>query len=682
MPPIILTEPSGGGAEALRFFPGRSLGENEFDIIQTYAASRASQLLAGATPGIVHGLSITIDEEGAVTVEPGLAVGSDGRPIRLFAPLRVDFPAVVEEYVARTGDPDNPQPVTGWFRLTVKRGLMVIDPPSEAKAATRTDLDILRDSRVETLATLDLHLVSAAQGLMDMDVPRAVNRLAVRALTEGTFNAPDGAVPLALVKVVDGEIVEDEGAPVVDGVAGRFLAREGAAAAALLAAHTAVMVRLDRRREAPPVPAIGPPGLSPPVVVGPPGLPPETILPGRLSGGAPPFLGRTRTPTLPGRPRSALSPLLPGRPIRPSALSRFIDPALLFDPERSLADQLGVDYLPPAGPLPRGILREIAGRPQGTAWRGAELRFDPLDLQIELAPIRASEVAIVEARELRRGVVDLVHTQGDRIRILVAVPDAQFSPTLMDLPATDRLLEEAIYRRAAQARAAWQAWADAYKPIFGGLDEDALEEGTPTDDARALFKSIRIPAPPAGALPALEGASGAAAELGVAPPVAPPQDGSAFFSGLIAQRSGATGTTLSPIGRPTFPGGISDRSEGAVTPVRPRAPSTLPRPYSQGIPLPPDDFEPVPVDTSPPEEPGLYAQRARLQAEIAALEDELDANDRLVADFDVFIRAQRQGFDSITVSFTSLAGGVPGDGSGLQLTKWLPFTQLNVVDPG
>lgn len=75
----------------------------------------------------------------------------------------------------------------------------------------------------------------------------------------------------------------------------------------------------------------------------------------------------------------------------------------------------------------------------------------------------------------------------------------------------------------------------------------------------------------------------------------------------------------------------------------------------------------------------LYAQEIALQAQIDWLDRELDANDKLLGEFDSFLSLQRQQVDSVTVSFANLAGGVPGDGSGLKLARWTPHTRFSVA---
>ena len=97
----------------------------------------------------------------------------------------------------------------------------------------------------------------------------------------------------------------------------------------------------------------------------------------------------------------------------------------------------------------------------------------------------------------------------------------------------------------------------------------------------------------------------------------------------------------------------------------------LPRPYQlhQSI---AQDIETVAItkqrDTSL--SAGLYRERADIEAEILALEQSLEESFDLIDEVNDFILLQRQHLDSISVSFASLAGGVPGDGSGLHLMRW------------
>ena len=67
---------------------------------------------------------------------------------------------------------------------------------------------------------------------------------------------------------------------------------------------------------------------------------------------------------------------------------------------------------------------------------------------------------------------------------------------------------------------------------------------------------------------------------------------------------------------------------------------------------------------------GLLHQRAALQGQISALEGELAESFALLNEVGDYLGLQRQQLDALTLSFSALAGGVSGDGSGLKLMRW------------
>jgi hypothetical protein len=264
---------------------------------------------------------------------------------------------------------------------------------------------------------------------------------------------------------------------------------------------------------------------------------------------------------------------------------------------------LGIDYLPASGPLPRDLIQDIGGTAPG-------LGFDPRDLQVELSPVPARVVPATVARELPRGVVDLIHGHRERIRVLVAIDDPDYRPDLLNLPETDLDLVAELDRRGQSAASAYLAWRVQWQTLYESLDGDGLSE------AQA---------------PAL------------------PNQEAAFLANLVASNNLL---------------GLVQRRAATLPPDSP-----LPAPYG--------DWKAslTPCKTSAPEVPaaegdGLYARRAQLKAEIAALEDELELNFDLLNALGDYQTLQRQHLDSITVSFSTLAGGVPGDGSGATLTRW------------
>ena len=66
----------------------------------------------------------------------------------------------------------------------------------------------------------------------------------------------------------------------------------------------------------------------------------------------------------------------------------------------------------------------------------------------------------------------------------------------------------------------------------------------------------------------------------------------------------------------------------------------------------------------------LWMQREQTRDNIKKLEQELDESYRLLNEMNDYLNLQRQHLDSLTVSFSTLAGGVAGDGSGNTMMRW------------
>ncbi|MFM2068120.1 MAG: hypothetical protein RLZZ584_3029 [Pseudomonadota bacterium] len=308
------------------------------------------------------------------------------------------------------------------------------------------------------------------------------------------------------------------------------------------------------------------------------------------------------------------------RPALPAQAQTEAQADTLTDaPADTLAAALGLDYLPAAGPFGLALMHDLASAQPGLA-------FAPGDLQIELAPVPASTVQDVIEAELPRGTVDLVHRRGDRIRLLLAIPDPDYRRDLLDLPGRDLALEDELYDRYATAHASWAAWRSQWQAIYGQLDLD-------------------------GPNPAGTGASAEALRKARAPAL---------------------------VDLPAHPDAIRDRlvllRQQALAPGQ-----TLPEPYLG------HDTQPhlrettgVAVDTT---SVGLLARQAALRKRIATLEADLATGYGLINEITDFLGLQRQHLDNLTVSFTALAGGVAGDGSGLNLTRWATTAALLPVVP-
>ncbi len=383
-----------GDPRRLNAFPGRHLGEREFEILQTYVDDRVAPLVATLPPGIISGLNVVVskdDPTGRVRLrfQPGNAVAAGGRLVRLFNHMDEEWEGLVAR-VAR----ENDFPVRdGYYFLTLRSQVEARDDTSGEDASTRTEPDPLRERRWETVTLAGLQRITTSARLMAMPQVRAVNRLCVRFLSESPFDAETGQVPVALVKIVGGAMAW------IDSTAGRFLSGPNPAHQTFLS-HWIQTLRNWHLAQAP-------------------------------------ATGRG---------------------------------------DQTLAETLGVDFLPAAGPFPSTLLLGPAAVPLPDALGlGPRLSCRTDDLQIELAAIPANTAAAVIDAELSRGTVDLVHGVGDRIRLLLAIPDQDYRPDLLTLPQRDTALEVELYNQHKAAHLALMNWTQRWIGLYQGLGSAQLK---------------------------------------------------------------------------------------------------------------------------------------------------------------------------------------------------------------
>jgi len=612
-------------SQRINAFPGRNLSEHAFNLMQAHVDQRIDPLLGNNIPGIVEGLQLTTHSAGKnlqMHVQPGTAIGADGRAIRVFFPIELDWDALISAHRLANDEPEiSPD---GFYFLTVRRMLGRVQDDPDARPCTRDQLDPLRDSRIETYATLDLQFITDLDSLRDMTQQRAVNHLCVRFLSEPVFNSRTGAVPLAIMFI-------DKGLPMwVDSIGGRFLAREEAPFHTFAAHWERVLESFDSVEPF----EVAEKDLSPRALI--PGMPSALASSARITSSD--VLAEARLRAFADTrdlSHGGIRAVMPGDRITRRAL-------ITGESElpRPLREVLGVDYMPAAGRFPDQLLADIAGQETGDGgdeWTLPQMMFNPRDLQIELLPIPASSALGVIRRELPRGVIDLNHHEGDRLRLMVAVEDSDYRADLMDLAEVDHALIDELYERAQSAMQAELDWAYANRALYADLDEQATDEdGNLTDEARLHFKNTYlVPAYstqcgtlPYDDYPNLDETQRKA--LGVPAPVCPVRTPQAFLDDLRTQGGG--------------------------------------RPYTNTDPSAPEDYEEPTF--SEVGEPGLYRQSYKLSAEIEKLEEDLEGNHDLIDEINDFLSIQRQHLDSITTKFAALAGGVAGDGSGLRLMRW------------
>ena len=525
--------------QRLNLFPGRHLGEQEFDLIQAYFDARLAPLMAGQRPGIVSGLDVARkqlggDGEGFV-VQPGYAIGGNGKVLGLYYPLRQTWKQLFDDYLAEPDVTD----IAGVYYLVLRRNVMPIDDLSEMDACNRTELDPLRDRKLEMVGTVGLQRLSVSAGALSQPASLVANTLCASKLSPHAtvFNPQTSDVPLAML-AIDVNTTGDPSLLWLDQTAGRYLAIE----------HTQQQTLLNQVLHS----------------------------------------------------FSQALDQLQGEGLEGDAL---ID---------ALSERIQLDYLPSAGRLPTEMLRAPESESPSIAWFGDNIAID-------MVPVAASQVEEVIHRALPHGVIKLTADSRDRLRLLLAVSDENFKPDLLDFPDTDDQLEADVYHYASRAATAWNAWLHAYLHLF--YITDATKTAEPElEDELNLPPTINVPTGPAQ-----------------------------FFQDLINR----------------------EMQERNITSIE-----NLPLPYRDGVPAAPEDYSP-PDWPTPPGEDGLVVQYALCQKAIKTLEDEInDLESRLEKTRD-YLLLQRQQLDSQTISFARLAGGVSGDGSGLKLTRWLPYTRLN-----
>lgn len=554
----------------LHYFAGRYLSEQEFDLMQVYVDERCEDLVRTSLPGIIYGLETSVnpnDEALDITVQPGLAVGGDGKVVQVSFPIHLDWGSLIDEFKTRVTVEDLPQAAThGYYFLTVKRLTALIDDSKAADPCSRRDPNPLRDSRLETFATLDLFFITNIPSWMSMTERQASVRVMVRYLQESAFDAETGAVPIALVKI------NNDSMEWINTDVGRFFSQKNNVHYNLLSYWQSLEKNMSLTDE--------------------------------------------------------------------------------HDSSLDLASILGVDYLPAAGPFPDDLITDISGKESENPdlWTRPTLHFNPYDLQIELLPVPANSVDGVITTELARGVVDLVHYQHDRIRIMVAVEPDDYRVDLMNLPEIDLALIKEFHERYIQSASDYNAWAIKFYELYGNLDRDVTfppdKPDEPDEDSALVFNSIYKVAGPTGDFPKINTeVKRKSLKIPVAQPA--PQTVSDYLRSIIEQRE-----NQSPNGK-------------------------APRPYSQSLPDLPDD-QPSPEFPEDIQD-GLYRQQLDLKKKIQTIEEFLETGSDLLNEISDFLSLQRQQLDSITVSFASLAGGVAGDGSGLNLMRW--SDEVNYVPP-
>lgn len=294
-----------------------------------------------------------------------------------------------------------------------------------------------------------------------------------------------------------------------------------------------------------------------------------------------------------------------------------------------IRDNMRLDFLPASGELPLEILQAIASTTPSISWL-------PNHLGIDLVAVPEESVSELIERHLPRRPIDLRSPAADRLRLLLAVNEPDYKTDLLDYPQTDKKLQSDIFRYFMRTYDAWREWMREFDHLYALLEENVLDEDE--------LKSLDLPEP-----------------------VAAPQLPQDFYTQIIDESVTEIGNDDNDV--PLYP-----YSEGVPDYPRfyhdwGRVDTTVP-----GRPVLPPVLE-------EPSEDGLVIKYTVARVELEALDNEIREIRSRVEKTRDYLLLQRQQLDSQTVSLAALAGGVAGDGSGLQVARWLPFTKFTQPDP-
>lgn len=553
--------------ERVHMFPGRALGEDEFDREQEYADLRLASLLRGRPAGIVRGLEVNLGPAGvdatSFSVSAGLALDGRGRALSLYYPLRVDWQDLISNWRTTNALAD----ASGIFYLLLQRGERTVDA-GNADPCQRLELDPSRDSRLEVAGSLVLQRLNLAADALSRPREQVENWVAADRVDSRFLKDLGYAVPLALVA-----IEPTPPADRVDGDSGfrpKWLSQETG--------------RYEAVR----------------------------------NNGYRVLLNQTS---------AAL------RRIMQAAAPQMSNDA--FNLPAWLAANLHLDFLPATGQLPLDWLVNPASATPSLLWL-------PAHLGIDMVPVPEEAISELLSRHIARRVIDLRQPAGDKIRLLLAVNEPDYRANLLDIPQTDARLEQDLYRFHMRAHNAWIQWKTQFDKLYFIEPSDEL----PLSDA-ALASLERAVLDPAQFKKV----------LGLPRPEPVPTRPAAVFQAIIA------------------------RADAELDP----GDNDLPYPFSKGVPPAPAFYTGWLVGGQPPAEPtpsedGLVVQYAVALVDLEAIENQIRAQRSRVEKTRDLLLVMRQQLDSQTVALAALAGGVAGDGSGLQVARWLPYANLGALD--
>lgn len=271
-----------------------------------------------------------------------------------------------------------------------------------------------------------------------------------------------------------------------------------------------------------------------------------------------------------------------------------------------LAGNLLLDYLPASGQLPLEWLQNAETAAPSVLWL-------PGHLWVDMVPVPQATALEHVYRNLPRGMIDLNDpSSGDKIRLLLALDEADYDPRLLDFPARDKALSDSMYLAHIQAYETWYNWRTVFDILYSFSSD-------PDIDRRTLGIPKDVP-----------------------PPETPDQVFNRFSARVARELSDVDlpPSLLGPLGPPLKYSGWTAKS--------------------------------VPEST----ENGLVVQLALEELKKERVENQIQAERARLEKTRDYQLLLRQQLDMQTASLSSLAGGIAGDGTGMQVARWMPYIQM------
>ncbi|MDL0433536.1 hypothetical protein QPM17_20535 [Marinobacter sp. TBZ242] len=279
-----------------------------------------------------------------------------------------------------------------------------------------------------------------------------------------------------------------------------------------------------------------------------------------------------------------------------------------------LRSNLGLDYLPAAGQLPVSWLHSPDS---------AEVKMTglPEHIGLDMIPVPEDRIPDLIHRHLPSRPVNLTRPGGERLRLLLALNPVDYRPDLLDIPPTDRRLEDDLYRYQMRAHRAWMRWKSQFYHLYHIVPSHEPPVGR-TEEERALERIIHDP--------------DRLGDLGLPKAENAPVTPDTFFTELKQNQDG-----------------------GSETPAYP---------YNQPQPEPPEDYrawlagQPNDASQSPdaqePDEDGLVVRYAALLVNIEETRNQIRNLTSRGGRLRDFLLLQRQQLDVQSASLSALARGV------------------------